>query len=371
MVRESRPHIRVWSAVSLETLAVLGLGEWEVGIAGLAFSSLNRGLYLAGVDESRERVVSIWDWANRKSTTAANDGLIARVATNVRGGVAGLAFHPFDNNLIISYGVDHLTFWSRRQDGFFDREDMHKEVSGVAYTALAFLASGDVVVGDRLGVVSTYSVTHEGEYYRSHSFPAHEKSGGGGVSALLVLPEGTLLTAGATDGRLVAWDIHADFEQIVEAELPAGAGSATCICQQWPDRSDGNIYVGTSRNLILEGSPQRKFTTIVFGHSQRLLALDTHPSDVSFVTAGTDRQVAKWRRTKLIWRLAVLAECLAVAYHPHGGVLAVATADGHLVIVNEASGAHVTTMRVCGSALTAVKYNLGKLLWQTIYFKPQ
>ena len=134
-VRESRPHIRVWSAATLDTLAVLGLGECEVGIASLTFSVLNRGLYVAAVDESRERVISIWDWANRKAAaagggSAGSDGLLARVATNVRGVLAGLAFHPFDNNLVITYGLDHLTFWSRRQDGFFDREDMGVEAKG-------------------------------------------------------------------------------------------------------------------------------------------------------------------------------------------------------------------------------------------------
>ena len=302
----------------------------------------------------------------RKEKTA-DSSLLARVATNVRGHMAGLAFHPFDNNLIISYGADHLTFWSRRQDGFFDREDMTTNNKGLVNLCLAFLTSGDVVVGDSEGNVSTYSVTHEGEYYRSHSFLAHDTKGG--VSALLVLPEGTLITAGAADSRLVAWDIHADFERIVAAELPAGAGSARALCQQWPGRSDGNVYVGTSRNLILEGSPQRKFSIIVFGHSHRLLALATHPTDVSFVTAGTDRHVVKWRRTKLIWRLGVVVgECLAVGYHPQGGVLAVGTADGHLVIVNEESGAHVTTIRVCGSAVNAVKYNLGRMMMRNRAF---
>ena len=69
--RDSRAHVRVWSAASLETLAVLGLGECEVTIGSVAFSSLNRGLYVAAVDGSREKVVSVWDWAAHRQGVGA------------------------------------------------------------------------------------------------------------------------------------------------------------------------------------------------------------------------------------------------------------------------------------------------------------
>lgn len=42
-------------------------------------------------------------------------------------------------------------------------------------------------------MVSTYSVSNEGEYYMSAEFEAHS---GGGVNAILMLTENTLVTGG-------------------------------------------------------------------------------------------------------------------------------------------------------------------------------
>lgn len=42
--------------------------------------------------------------------------------------VTGAAFHPLDDNLMITHGKGHLTFWTRRKDGFFERTDIIKPV---------------------------------------------------------------------------------------------------------------------------------------------------------------------------------------------------------------------------------------------------
>lgn len=42
--------------------------------------------------------------------------------------VSGAAFHPLDDNLLITHGKGHLTFWTRRKDGFFERTDIIKPV---------------------------------------------------------------------------------------------------------------------------------------------------------------------------------------------------------------------------------------------------
>lgn len=43
--------------------------------------------------------------------------------------LTGAAFHPLDDNLLITHGRGHLTFWNRRKDGFFERTDIIKPVS--------------------------------------------------------------------------------------------------------------------------------------------------------------------------------------------------------------------------------------------------
>ena len=143
-----------------------------------------------------------------------------------------------------------------------------------------------------------------------------------------------------------------------ETELPVAAGCGKNLYPQWPTRNDGNVYIGTANNLILESSLQRKFNMVLLGHTKPIAALSTHPSDSSFVTAGSDKLVAKWRRSKLQWKVTVQSVCLTVCHHPSGGVLAVGTSDGHMIVLTEDSGSHVTTIRMCGSSITALKFNI-------------
>lgn len=42
--------------------------------------------------------------------------------------ILGASFHPLDDNLMITYGKGHLTFWTRRKDGFFEKIDIIKAV---------------------------------------------------------------------------------------------------------------------------------------------------------------------------------------------------------------------------------------------------
>ena len=46
-------------------------------------------------------------------------------------GLSGAAFHPLDDNLLITHGRGHLAFWHRRKDGFFEKTDIIKPVTRV------------------------------------------------------------------------------------------------------------------------------------------------------------------------------------------------------------------------------------------------
>lgn len=92
---------------------------------------------------------------------------------------------------------------------------------------------------------------------------------------------------------------------IIFHQLPENAGGVRTIYPQRPGRNDGNIYVGTTRNNILEGSLQRRFNQVIFGHGRQLWGLAAHPEDELFATAGHDKQIALWRRHKLIWTSTV------------------------------------------------------------------
>ncbi|XP_063236726.1 echinoderm microtubule-associated protein-like CG42247 [Bacillus rossius redtenbacheri] len=342
--RKTQAHIRIWSTETLLTLYVFGMGEFEVGVSAVAFSQLNGGSYVLAVDGGRERILSVWQWQWGH--------LLGKVAT-LHDDVSGAVFHPLDDNLLITHGKGHLTFWTRRKDGFFERTDIIKPPSRTHVTSVQFEQDGDVVTGDGDGFITIYSVDSDGAYFVRMEFEGHNK----GISSLVMLSEGTLLSGGERDRKIVAWDSLQNYKKITETKLPESVGGVRSVYPQRPGRNDGNIYVGTTRNNIMEGSLQRRFNQVVFGHSRQLWGLAVHPDDEVFATAGHDKNVALWRRQKLLWNTQVAHECVSLAFHSFGTVLAAGSADGHLVVLNAESGAVVTTVRVCGSPLSCLGYN--------------
>ncbi|KAL7734998.1 hypothetical protein ACLKA6_011262 [Drosophila palustris] len=342
--RKSQAHVRIWSTESLQTLYVFGMGELDTGVTAVAFSQLNGGSYILAVDSGRESILSVWQWQWGH--------LLGKVAT-LQEGLSGAAFHPLDDNLIITHGRGHLAFWHRRKDGFFERTDIVKQPSRSHITSVQFEPDGDVITADSDGFITIYSVDSDGAYFVRTEFEAHNK----GIGCLIMLGEGTLLSGGEKDRKIAAWDSLQNYKKIADTKLPEAAGGVRTIYPQRPGRNDGNIYVGTTRNNILEGSLQRRFTQVVFGHGRQLWGLAAHPEDELYATAGHDKHVALWRKNKLIWTIQTGYECVALAFHPFGTALAAGSTEGHLLVINCDNGAVMLTLRVCGSPLNCVSYN--------------
>ncbi|KAI5709816.1 hypothetical protein M8J75_003490 [Diaphorina citri] len=342
--RKTQAHIRIWSTDSLLTLYVLGIGELDSGVSAVAFSQLNGGSYVLAVDGGHEKILSVWQWQWGH--------LLGKVAT-LQEEVTGAAFHPLDDNLMITHGKGHLTFWTRRKDGFFERTDIIKPPSRTQITSLQFETEGDVVTADSDGFITVYSVDSEGAYFVRLEFEAHTK----GISSLVMLSEGTLLSGGEKDRKIVAWDSLQNYKKIAEAKLAEINGGVRTIYPQRPGRNDGNIYVGTTRNNIMEGSLQRRFNQIIFGHGRQLSALAVHPDDELFATAGQDKNIALWKRNKLVWCTQVMYECVSLTWHPFGVALAIGSAEGYLIVVNAETGALITTLRVSGDLVAIGSQN--------------
>lgn len=74
------------------------------------------------MDGGGEGLLIVWQW-DPKTKKAPILGKVATKANDIR----GMAFHPLDNHLVITYGKSHLTFWTRRKDGYFDKSDMPQD----------------------------------------------------------------------------------------------------------------------------------------------------------------------------------------------------------------------------------------------------
>lgn len=88
------------------------------------------------------------------------------------------------------------------------------------------------------------------------------------------------------DRKIAAWDSLQNYKHISDTKLPEVHGGIRTIYPQRPGRDDGNIYVGTTKNNIVEGSMQRRFNEVIFGHGRLLFGLGKHEQVFFDLIAG-------------------------------------------------------------------------------------
>lgn len=55
-------------------------------------------------------------------------------------------------------------------------------------------------------------------------------------------------------------------------------------------------------------------------------------------------------------------ECVSLTFHPFGTALVAGSVEGYLIILNAENGSVVSSVRVCGSALTCMGFNPGNTI---------
>ncbi|XP_071065438.1 echinoderm microtubule-associated protein-like 2 isoform X4 [Dasypus novemcinctus] len=310
------PHVRIWDSVSLSTLHVLGLGVFDRAVCCVGFSKSNGGNLLCVVDESNDHVLSVWDWAKEAKVVdckCSNEAVL--VAT----------FHPTDPTLLITCGKSHIYFWSLEGGGLSKRQGLFEKHEKPKYVlCVTFLEGGDVVTGDSGG--NLYVWGKGGNRITQAVLGAHD----GGVFGLCALRDGTLVSGGGRDRRVVLWG--SDYSKLQEVEVPEDFGPVRTVTEGQAD----TLYVGTTRNSILQGSIHTGFSLLVQGHVEELWGLATHPSRAHFVTCGHDKQVHLWsaESRQPLWSRSIEDPAHSAGFHPSGSVLAVGTVTGRWLLLD-------------------------------------
>ncbi|XP_058270453.1 echinoderm microtubule-associated protein-like 2 isoform X2 [Hemibagrus wyckioides] len=304
------PHVRVWDSVSLNTLHVIGSGVFDRAVTCVAFSKSNGGAYLCAVDDANDHILSVWDWQKEKQIAdvkCSNDSVL------------GAVFHPMEANLIVTCGKSHINFWTiegntlTKRQGLFEKHEKPKYV-----LCVTFAENGDAITGDSGGNI--YIWAKGGNRISQVVAGAHE----GGIFSLCVLKDGTLVSGGGKDRKVVLWD-H-EYHKQNEIVVPEAFGPVRTVAEGKQDE----LFVGTTRNAILQGSFSGALTPIVQGHTDELWGLDVHPSTEQFVTCGQDKQVHLWdvNSHQPLWSKTIEDPGRSAGFHPSGTVLAVGTMTG-------------------------------------------
>uniref|UniRef100_A0A4W3JWA5 EMAP like 1 n=1 Tax=Callorhinchus milii TaxID=7868 RepID=A0A4W3JWA5_CALMI len=314
---QAAPHIRIWDSVSLNTMHIIGTGFFDRAVCCLAFSKFNGGSFLCAVDDSNDHVLSVWDWQKAEKMAdikCSNEP------------VFGADFHPTETNIIVTCGKSHIYFWTleggsfSKKQGLFEKHEKPKFV-----LCVTFAENGDTITGDSSGNILVWG---KGTNRISYAIQgAHE----GGIFALCMLRDGTLVSGGGKDRKLISWDRN--FQKMQETEVPEQFGPVRTVT----DERGEVLLIGTTRNFILQGTLSGDFHPITQDPAQ---SAGFHPSG-SVVAIGT--QTGRWLVLETETKDLVTVhtdgnEQLSVMrYSPEGNYLAIGSHDNYIYIytVNE------------------------------------
>ncbi|KAJ8248330.1 hypothetical protein GJAV_G00240860 [Gymnothorax javanicus] len=354
--RALQPHVRVWDSVSLSTLQVIGLGTFERGVGSLCFSKADTGTHLGVIDDSNEHMLTVWDWQKKSK--------IAEIKTTNEV-VLGVEFHPTDANTIVTCGKSHVFFWTwsgtslARKQGIFGKYEKPKFVQ-----CLAFLSNGDILTGDSGGIMLVWSRSTvepapgkgpKGTYQISRQIKGHD----GSVFTLCQLRNGTLLTGGSKDRKIILWDHDLNPEK--DIEVPENYGTIRAVAEGKGDQ----FLVGTSRNFVLRGTFDDGFQVEVQGHTDELWGLASHPFKDVFLTCAQDRQVCLWNSVdhSLEWTKVLDEHGHCADFHPSGAVVAIGTHSGKWYVLDAETRDLVAIHTDGNEQLSVMRYSVdGTLL---------
>uniref|UniRef100_A0A8D0T0Z6 Echinoderm microtubule-associated protein-like 3 n=1 Tax=Sus scrofa TaxID=9823 RepID=A0A8D0T0Z6_PIG len=354
-----QPVVHVWDSETLQKLQEIGLGAFERGVGALAFSVADQGAFLCVVDDSNEHMLSVWDCsrgtklAEIKST---NDSVLA------------VGFSPRDSSCIVTSGKSHVHFWNwnggagvpgngtlTRKQGVFGKYKKPKFIP-----CFVFLPDGDILTGDSEGNILTWGrslsdsrTPGRGGAKETYGIVAQAHAHEGSIFALCLRRDGTVLSGGGRDRRLVQWG--PGLVALQEAEIPEHFGAVRAIAEG----PGSELLVGTTKNALLRGDLAQGFSPVIQGHTDELWGLCTHPFQNRFLTCGHDRQLCLWdgEAHALAWSLDLKETGLCADFHPSGAVVAVGLNTGRWLVLDTETREIVSDITDGNEQLSVVRYS--------------
>ncbi|XP_063255422.1 echinoderm microtubule-associated protein-like 1 isoform X5 [Prinia subflava] len=333
------PHVRVWDSVTLNTLHVIGMGFFDRAVTCIAFSKSNGGSSLCSVDDSNDHVLSVWDWQKEEKLADVKCSNEAVFAAD---------FHPTDTNIIVTCGKSHLYFWTLegnsliKKQGLFEKQEKPKFV-----LCVTFSENGDTITGDSSGNILVWG---KGTNRISHAVQgAHE----GGIFALCMLRDGTLVSGGGKDRKLISW--NGNYQKIHKTEIPEQFGPIRTVAEGKGDV----VLIGTTRNFVLQGTLTGDFFPITQGHTDELWGLAVHSSKPQFFTCGHDKHITLWDATTHhpIWNKIIEDPAQSSGFHPSASVVAVGTLTGRWFVFDTETKDLVTVHTDGNEQLSVMRYS--------------
>ncbi|XP_017359417.1 echinoderm microtubule-associated protein-like 3 [Cebus imitator] len=364
-----QPVVHIWDSETLLKLQEIGLGAFERGVGALAFSAADQGAFLCVVDDSNEHMLSVWDCSR---------GMKLAEIKSTNDSVLAVGFNPRDSSCIVTSGKSHVHFWNwsggvgvpgngtlTRKQGVFgvrhgsvedDGESrVEEEVLGWVHS---LAGSSYSIVPAKAGPVSHSPVPQKHDLLgalptETYGIVAQAHAHEGSIFALCLRRDGTVLSGGGRDRRLVQWG--PGLVALQEAEIPEHFGAVRAIAEG----PGSELLVGTTKNALLRGDLAQGFSPVIQGHTDELWGLCTHPSQNRFLTCGHDRQLCLWdgESHALAWSLDLKETGLCADFHPSGAVVAVGLNTGRWLVLDTETREIVSDVIDGNEQLSVVRYS--------------
>ncbi|KAG8514417.1 Echinoderm microtubule-associated protein-like 1, partial [Galemys pyrenaicus] len=365
------PHVRIWDSVTLNTLHVIGTGFFDRAVTCIAFSKSNGGGHLCTVDDSNDHVLSVWDWQREERLADAKCSNEAVFAAD---------FHPTDTNIIVTCGKSHLYFWTLEGNSLIKKQGLFEVKSGCVFClsfrgaarvikdiltngfaylyyilqkqekpkfvlCVTFSENGDTITGDSSGNILVWGKGTNRINYAIQG--AHE----GGIFALCMLRDGTLVSGGGKDRKLISW--NGNYQKLHKTEIPEQFGPIRTVAEGKGDV----VLIGTTRSSVLQGTLAGGFAPITQGHTDELWGLAIHASKPQFLTCGHDRHATLWDAAahRPVWDKVDPAQ--SSGFHPSGSVVAVGTLTGRWFVFDTETADLVAVHTDGNEQLSVMRYS--------------
>jgi microtubule-associated protein-like 6 len=298
------PKIIVWKSNTMEIVSTIKDCH-KRGISRVAFSPNGSILASVGIDDQNSLALHNWK----------SGDLLGNVQRTGGDKVFGLVFHPTDNNQLVTCGHNHMTFWTKTDQGLNDKNAIFGTNSKISVLDTCYDKSGRCFAGTSLGHLCVFAATGKSKkmlgFGQGSVENAHE---GGPINCVEVVPGGNHIISGGKDGKIRVWDCSSNnaITMVNEFKFPAQIPSVQSLSVLGAlDDSTCKALVGTRGGDVLEISlsngKRLKNKPVVTGHNYgELWGLVVHPSNPNiFVTSGDDKSVRMWNISD--------QECVAMA----------------------------------------------------------
>ncbi|CAL4072749.1 unnamed protein product [Meganyctiphanes norvegica] len=306
---DAKAHIRIWNSQTLETLRIIGYGEFQRQISCLAFSQIDDGQFLAVIENSDpHRTLSLWNW----NTQSEQQTKIA--TTRCPEEVLNVSFSKKDSNIFITTGKQHINFFTlqdgviKKRMGIFGNRGRPKYV----YCCACF-DNGQFITGDYYGNLILWKQggnTVERQFQDAHKGPIFT----------MFVKEDIVLTGGK-DGIIKRWNNR--LELIHEVKIPSEYGKPRSIA--W---NGSQIFIGTNQNNIYRSGINETWAEVTQGQTEELWTLASHPIAPVFLAGDKTTYLIDAKAHSTKWKMNLEEKVQSATFSPTGELIVIGTESG-------------------------------------------